>query len=95
MSNSKKNIVFDLKKNFQEKNSLINRLKDLINSELSNVDKLKDFKSIREKWIKIGKVQSHLSFGLNNSYKHHISFFMITYILTRASKKKTRSIIKK
>ena len=67
MSNSKKNIVFDLKKNFQEKNSLINRLKDLINSELSNVDKLKDFKSIREKWIKIGKVQSHLSFGLNKS----------------------------
>ena len=44
MSNSKKNIVFDLKKNFQEKNSLISRLKDLINSELSNVDKLKDFK---------------------------------------------------
>ena len=95
MSNSKKNIVFDLKKNFQEKNSLINRLKDLINSELSNVDKLKDFKSIREKWIKIGKVQSHLSFGLNNSYKHHIKLFYDYLYPIRASKKKTRSIIKK
>ena len=47
MSNSKK-YSFDLKKNFQEKNSLINELKDLINSELSNVDKLKDFKSIEK-----------------------------------------------
>ena len=95
MSNSKKNIVFDLKKNFQEKNSLINRLKDLINSELSNVDKLKDFKSIREKWIKIGKVQSHLSFGLNNSYKHHIKLFYDYLYLDKGIKEKDQEHNKK
>ena len=95
MPNPKKNIVFDLKKNFQEKNSLINRLKDLINSELSNVDKLKDFKSIREKWIKIGKVQSHLSFGLNNSYKHHIKLFYDYLYLDKGIKEKDQEHNKK
>ena len=88
MSTSKKNIVIDLKRNFQEKNSLINRLKDLINSDLSNIDKLRDFKSIRENWIKIGKVQSHLSFGLNNSYKHHIKLFYDYLYLDKNIKEK-------
>ena len=81
--------------NFQEKNSLINRLKDLINSDLSNVDKLRDFKSIREKWIKIGKVQSHLSFGLNNSYKHHIKLFYDYLYLDKGIKEKDQENNKK
>ncbi len=95
MSNSKKNIVFDLKKNFQEKNSLINKLKDLINSDISNIDKLKDFKLIREEWIKIGKVQSHLSFGLNNSYKHHIKLFYDYLYLDKNIKEKDQENNKK
>jgi len=95
MSSSKKNIVFDLKKNFQEKNSLINKLKDLINSDISNIDKLKDFKLIREEWIKIGKVQSHLSFGLNNSYKHHIKLFYDYLYLDKNIKEKDQENNKK
>ena len=75
MSAFKKNIGFDLKKNFQEKNSIIDDLKELLHSEISNTDKVKKFKKIREKWVSIGKVQSHLSFGINNSYKHHIKLF--------------------
>ena len=95
MSSSKKNIVFDLKKNFQEKNSLINKLKDLINSDLSNIDKLRGFKFIREEWIKIGKVQSHLSFGLNNSYKHHIKLFYDYLYLDKNIKEKDQENNKK
>ena len=95
MSTSKKNIVFDLKKNFQNKNSLIDKLKDLINSNVSNNEKLKDFKSIREKWIKIGKVQSHLSFGLNNSYKHHIKLFYDYLYLDKNIKEKDQENNKK
>ena len=75
MATYKKNIVVDLKKNFSEKTHLIEKLKELINSNISNFEKIKTFKKLREKWVKIGKVQSHLSFGLNNSYQHHIKLF--------------------
>ena len=88
MKTSKKNIVFDLKKNYQDKNSLIENLKELINSDIPNSEKLKVFKSIREKWIKIGKVQSHLSFGLNNSYKHHVKLFYDYIYLDKNIKEK-------
>ena len=88
MKISRKNIVFDLKKNFQDKNSLIENLKELINSDIPNSEKIKVFKSIREKWIKIGKVQSHLSFGLNNSYKHHVKLFYDYIYLDKNIKEK-------
>ena len=88
MKISRKNIVFDLKKNFQDKNSLIENLRELINSDIPNSEKIKVFKSIREKWIKIGKVQSHLSFGLNNSYKHHVKLFYDYIYLDKNIKEK-------
>ena len=40
MSAAKKNIVFDLKKNFEEKSNLIEKLKDLINANEPNGKKL-------------------------------------------------------
>ena len=57
MATYKKNIVVDLKKNFIEKTHLIEKLKELINSNISNFEKIKTFKKLREKWVKIGKVQ--------------------------------------
>ena len=53
MSNSKKNIVFDLKKNFQEKNSLINRLKDQQEKLIIN-ENLKIGKEIRISIFSLG-----------------------------------------
>lgn len=95
MSAAKKNIVFDLKKNFEDKSNLIEKLKDLINANEPNNKKLQYFKSIREKWIKIGKVQGHLSFGLNNSYKHHIKLFYDYIYLNKKLKEKDQEFNKK
>ena len=95
MSAFKKNIGFDLKKNFQEKNTIIDDLKELLQSKISNTDKIKKFKKIREKWISIGKVQSHLSFGINNSYKHHIKLFYDYLYLDKKIKEKDQEENKK
>ena len=95
MSNSKKNIVIDLKNNYNEKNVLIEDLKELIHSSVSNAEKIKSFNSIREKWIKIGKVPTHLSFGLNNSYKHHVKIFYDFLYLDKKIKKKDQNNNKK
>ena len=45
MSSSKKNIVIDLKNNYNEKNVLIDNLKELIHSSISNAEKIKSFNS--------------------------------------------------
>ena len=95
MSNSKKNIVIDLKNNYKEKNVLIENLKELIQSSVSNAEKIKSFSSIREKWIKIVKVPTHLSFGLNNSYKHHVKIFYDFLYLDKKIKKKDQDNNKK
>ena len=95
MSSSKKNIVIDLKNNYKEKNVLIENLKELIQSSVSNAEKIKSFSSIREKWIKIGKVPTHLSFGLNNSYKHHVKIFYDFLYLDKKIKKKDQDNNKK
>ena len=95
MSSSKKNIVIDLKNNYNEKNVLIENLKKLIHSSVSNDEKIKSFNSIREKWIKIGKVPTHLSFGLNNSYKHHVKIFYDFLYLDKKIKKKDQDNNKK
>ncbi len=95
MSSSKKNIVIDLKNNYSEKNILIENLKELIHSSVSNAEKIKIFSSIREKWIKIGKVPPHLSFGLNNSYKHHVKIFYDFLYLDKKIKKKDQENNKK
>ena len=95
MSSSKRNIVIDLKNNYNEKNVLIDNLKELIHSSISNAEKIKSFNSIREKWIKIGKVPTHLSFGLNNSYKHHVKIFYDFLYLDKKIKKKDQDNNKK
>ena len=95
MSGSKKNIVIELKNNYKEKNVLIENLKELIHSSVSNSEKIKSFNSIREKWIKIGKVPTHLSFGLNNSYKHHVKIFYDFLYLDKKIKKKDQDNNKK
>ena len=95
MSSSKKNIVIDLKNNYNEKNVLIENLKELIHSPVSNAEKIKSFNSTREKWIKIGKVPPHLSFGLNNSYKHHVKIFYDFLYLDKKIKKKDQDNNKK
>jgi len=95
MANSKKNIVLDLKNNFKNKSILIDNLKELTNSNKINTTKLKEFKLIRERWMKIGKVQSHLSFGLNNSYNHHVKLFYDLIYLDKKIKEKDQEDSKK
>ena len=68
MSNSKKNIVIDLKNNYKEKNVLIENLKELIQSSVSNAEKIKSFSSIREKWIKHDCLYQRLSCNVIKNY---------------------------
>jgi len=95
MSGSKKNIVIVQKNNFKDKSVLIENLKELIHSGISNAEKIKSFNSIRERWIKIGKVPTHLSFGLNNSYKHHVKIFYDFLYLDKKIKVKDQDNNKK
>ena len=95
MSGSKKNIVIVQKNNFKDKNVLIENLKELIHSGISNDEKIKSFNTIRERWIKIGKVPTHLSFGLNNSYKHHVKIFYDFLYLDKKIKLKDQDNNKK
>ena len=95
MSGSKKNIVIVQKNNFKDKNVLIENLKELIHSGISNDEKIKSFNTIRERWIKIGKVPTHLSFGLNNSYKHHVKIFYDFLYLDKKIKVKDQDNNKK
>ena len=88
MTYKKKNIVIDFKKNFKEKTEIIEVLKELINDNLSNDQKIEKLKKLKENWIKIGKVQSHLSFGLTNSYKHHVKLFYDYIYLNKKIKEK-------
>ena len=66
----------------------------MIHSSVSNAEKIKSFNSIREKWIKIA-VPTHLSFGLNNSYKHHVKIFYDFLYLDKKIKKKDQDNNKK
>ena len=72
MSEKKRKITVNFKENFEKKIKLIENLKTLNLSKVKTEDKEKIFNSIRRKWISVGKVPSHQSFNLNNSYKHQI-----------------------
>ena len=67
----------ELKKNHDIKLKLIEKLKDLLHSDLDNNAKYERFLSLRKDWVSIGKVPGHLAFGLNNSYDHQVKVCLL------------------
>ena len=62
--------------------------KEQIEERYQIEEKEKIFNSIRRKWISVGKVPSHQSFNLNNSYKHQIKLYYDLVYLNHDFKEK-------
>ena len=88
MNENKRKITINFKENFQKKTKLIESLKTLNLSKVKIDEKEKIFNSIRRKWISVGKVPSHQSFNLNNSYKHQIKLYYDLVYLNHDFKEK-------
>ena len=88
MVEKKKKRFIDFRKNFEKKTELIEDLKNLILSNSKPEEKESSFKSIRKKWLNIGKVPNHLAFNLNNSYKHQIKLYYDLVYLNNDFKKR-------
>ncbi len=88
MNENKRKISINFKENFQKKTKLIESLKNLNLSKVKIEEKEKIFNSIRRKWISVGKVPSHQSFNLNNSYKHQIKLYYDLVYLNHDFKEK-------
>ena len=88
MSEKKGKIIVNIRENFQRKTKLIESLKKLNLSKVKIEEKENIFNSIRRKWVSIGKVPSHQSFNLNNSYKHQIKLYYDLVYLNNDFKEK-------
>lgn len=88
MSEKKGKIIVNIRENFQKKTKLIESLKNLNISKVKIEEKENIFNSIRRKWVSIGKVPSHQSFNLNNSYKHQIKLYYDLVYLNNDFKEK-------
>ena len=88
MEEKKKKKFIDFRQNFQKKTELIEDLKNLILSNSKPEEKESIFKSLRKKWLNIGKVPSHLAFNLNNSYKHQTKLYYDLVYLNNDFKEK-------
>ena len=88
MKEKKKKKFIDFRQNFQKKTELIEDLKNLILSNSKPEEKESIFKSLRKKWLNIGKVPSHLAFNLNNSYKHQTKLYYDLVYLNNDFKEK-------
>tara|TARA_A100001011_G_scaffold109479_1_gene116021 strand:- start:582 stop:1988 length:1407 start_codon:yes stop_codon:yes gene_type:complete len=88
MSEKKGKIIVNIRENFQKKTKLIESLKNLNISKVKIEEKENTFNSIRRKWVSIGKVPSHQSFNLNNSYKHQIKLYYDLVYLNNDFKEK-------
>lgn len=71
----KNNSNIDHKKNLESKSIILKKLKNLIAEDSSIEAKYKVFNQLKKSWTEIGKIPGHLSFGLNNSYRHHTKVF--------------------
>ncbi len=91
----KSNSNIDHKKNVESKSIIIEKLKNLIAEDSSIETKYKMFKHLKKSWAEVGKIPGHLSFGLNNSYKHHIKVFYDFLYLDKEFKKKDLEINEK
>ena len=65
----------NFEKNYELKQDLINRLKDLINNNKSISKNYSEFKDIREKWFQIGPVSNQKNDDIWNNFQHHIKNF--------------------
>tara|TARA_A100000164_G_scaffold92762_1_gene80366 strand:- start:235 stop:1641 length:1407 start_codon:yes stop_codon:yes gene_type:complete len=88
MSEKKGKIIVNIRENFQRKTKLIESLKKLNLSKVKIEEKENIFNSIRRKWVSVGKVPSHQSFNLNNSYKHQIKLYYDLVYLNNDFKEK-------
>ena len=88
MNKKKRKITVNFKENFQKKTKLIESLKALNLSKVKIEEKEKIFNSLRRKWVSIGKVLSHQSFNLNNSYRHQIKLYYDLVYLNHDFKEK-------
>ena len=88
MSEKKGKIFVNIRENFQKKTKLIESLKNLNLSKVKIEEKENIFNSIRRKWVNVGKVPSHQSFNLNNSYKHQIKLYYDLVYLNNDFKEK-------
>ncbi len=88
MSEKKGKIFVNISENFQKKTKLIESLKKLNLSKVKIEEKENIFNSIRRKWVNVGKVPSHQSFNLNNSYKHQIKLYYDLVYLNNDFKEK-------
>ncbi len=88
MSEKKGKIIVNFRENFQRKTKLIESLKNLNLSKVKIEEKENIFNSIRRKWVNVGKVPSHQSFNLNNSYKHQIKLYYDLVYLNNDFKEK-------
>lgn len=84
----KNNSNIDHKQNVESKSIIIEKLKNLITEDSSIEAKYKIFNQLKKSWTEIGKIPGHLSFGLNNSYRHHIKVFYDFLYLDKDFKKK-------
>ena len=65
----------NFEKNYELKQDLINRLKDLINNNKSISKNYSEFKDIREKWFQIGPVSNQKNDDIWNNFQHHTKNF--------------------
>ena len=86
----KNNSNIDHKQNVESKSIIIEKLKNLITEDSSVEAKYKIFNQLKKSWTEIGKIPGHLSFGLNNSYRHHIKVFYDFLYLDKDFKKRFR-----
>ena len=65
----------DFEKNYELKQGLVDRLRDLINNNKSISKNYSEFRSIKEKWFQIGPVSNQKNEILWNNFQHHIKNF--------------------
>ena len=71
----KKNRSIDLNKNLDEKKKLIERLKKLINLDITMNEKYQEFKELQKKWFNIGPISRRENSIIWNNFQHHIKNF--------------------
>ena len=70
-----KNKYINLNKNLEEKKRLIEKLKNLINTDIKINEKYLEFKEIQKKWFSIGPVSRKENSIIWNNFQHHIKNF--------------------
>ncbi len=77
----------DFNKNLESKESLIKKLKELINVDMKMSEKYTQFKLIQQEWFEIGPVPRNNRSIIWNNFQHHIKNFYDYLYLNRKFKK--------